>query len=782
MSALTQRSTAPTSRACAALSTLLRLAFGCSALLAASAPAQTVMPAPQRPAASAPSATPTATQRTRTAAAPRAPAAVQAVVAPVPPGTTQQQAFDDAKTLGRNLAQDGAANVRNGSAEGSTVRVVVPGYTSNPPQTGLYGSGNTSAATAAMAAQCAATPNDPTCSATAVATQVRPRPALTAASPELASQAAADNPAAVLGNITSTYNACSVGGAMTAPAQYARRACSLQTGAWADNTCTKTLTVHPRETTSCVAGEVLATRRILRGGGPDHMVVTAYCDPSRGSRVRFVAMAEGGRGACSGPIDTIVDLSQPSPPPNGTPVQLGSLSPHWGGGCRGLGVYWEGQGCQGGACGLNVHFVEDPGLAYTYTCPDPSTVQGNLIGVPPDFPPLSEAMCYRPFPSPDEAGGAYGGYGTYLDQYAYWGAVAVATPTGWTWAGGEHYVAPMGFVEPHVIPASGDSWANTCQPFEQKTSMLPADGTNLPSTPAIPVATDAGVDQCVRTSSVCTDGPSTKLIDGVQVTRACWAWRNTFACTALSATSTCSDPSFRSCSLVSGATCLESDRAGHCLRAEAQYDCKTADATFAPAVNCGDASFCAGGSCWDSSYAPNDQFAYAVAQMEAHVEAGKDFDADTLQIFKGRDARCHRDTFGIDNCCRGRAYLQTCSAEEQQLGEWREQGRCHEVGTFCSADSILGCRERTTTFCCFSSLLARLVQEQGRAQLPRGWGTPEAPVCQGFTATEISQLDWSRFDLSEFYAQIRVNPPSQGDTTSTATTRQPACYFGQGRC
>jgi conjugal transfer mating pair stabilization protein TraN len=33
-----------------------------------------------------------------------------------------------------------------------------------------------------------------------------------------------------------------------------------------------------------------------------------------------------------------------------------------------------------------------------------------------------------------------------------------------------------------------------------------------------------------------------------------------------------------------------------------------------------------------------------------------------------------------------------------------------------------------------------------------GWGTPQAPYCRGFTPEEFQALDFSKMDLSEYYA------------------------------
>ena len=79
-------------------------------------------------------------------------------------------------------------------------------------------------------------------------------------------------------------------------------------------------------------------------------------------------------------------------------------------------------------------------------------------------------------------------------------------------------------------------------------------------------------------------------------------------------------------------------------------------------------------------------------------------------------------------------------------------------------------------------MLGRIVQEQGRQQLARDWGTPQSPNCVGFTTTEIAALDWSRFDLSEFYASIVPNMPDVGAIQGGNVDRAANCYYGEGRC
>lgn len=689
---------------------------------------------------------------------------------------TSQQTFDAAKALGQSQAQQSMTGLQNGSSQ-STVQSTVPGYTSNPPQTQYYTNKNLSGGTADLQAQCQSNPSDPTCSGIKVGTQQRPATTVTQGSPALASQAAVENPTTVLGDVAHTYNACATGGAMQTPAVWEQRTCSLETSSWSDAACTKTLDVDPLDSYSCEAGSTLAYVQINAT-----MSVQAVCDPVSGNQVPFTFYAWGSHGACNGPQTVRLDLSRPQPQSSAAPPIVAEVIPDWHGRCFPMEVSWTGQGCQDLQCSLTVHFVQSPGVVTNYACPEGEVTADQIAfddnaGAPRD-------QCYVGYASPEVAppSAPPGFWGTSQEYYLYWVPWEAATMNGWSWAAGEHYTADVSFAQPYFKPASGDTWTNTCKPYEDRSPVLPADGQTPSAPPVLPLAMDIGQDQCVRKSSVCTDGPSTRIIDGIEVTRQCWAYSNVFSCTALQAPSTCADPSFRACSADGAAQCVRDDGWGHCVSTQQTYDCKVAEATFSPALNCGNATFCANGSCWDTTTADNDQFSYTVAQMEAHVEAGKDFDEDTLQIFKGTDSRCHQSNFGIDNCCQDSSYLERCTQSEQDTVHNRDAGKCHAVGEYCSASVLSVCREETHTYCCFSSLLARLVQEQGRLQIGRDWGTPEAPNCVGFSPDELARLDWSRFDLSEFYAQIRAQQLDQGQVTNSASGQQSACYYGQGKC
>jgi conjugal transfer mating pair stabilization protein TraN len=131
--------------------------------------------------------------------------------------------------------------------------------------------------------------------------------------------------------------------------------------------------------------------------------------------------------------------------------------------------------------------------------------------------------------------------------------------------------------------------------------------------------------------------------------------------------------------------------------------------------------------------------------------------------------------------------LMSCSQDEGKLAMKEGAKLCHSIGTWCSkCIRVLGacvtCIERTTSKCCFNSQLARLINEQGRAQLGIGWGKAQQPQCEGFTVGQLQALDFSRMDLTEFYASIVPTLPDIAAMRATNTTRAASCYFGGGKC
>lgn len=96
-----------------------------------------------------------------------------------------------------------------------------------------------------------------------------------------------------------------------------------------------------------------------------------------------------------------------------------------------------------------------------------------------------------------------------------------------------------------------------------------------------------------------------------------------------------------------------------------------------------------------------------------------------------------------------------CTEDEIQTIVKRELKSCSYVGSYCKTKVLGACIEKREAYCCFASPLARILQEQLRAQLGLDFGDAEDPQCQGFTPETIAGADWSRIDLSEWVAILQ---------------------------
>lgn len=103
--------------------------------------------------------------------------------------------------------------------------------------------------------------------------------------------------------------------------------------------------------------------------------------------------------------------------------------------------------------------------------------------------------------------------------------------------------------------------------------------------------------------------------------------------------------------------------------------------------------------------------------------------------------------------------LMSCDQSEQILAMKRGQNLCTDVGSYCSQKLpiVKTCIERTKSYCCFNSRLARIINEQGRVQIGKGFGSAKSPDCSGFTQDEFAAIDFSQIDMSEFIAEIMKN-------------------------
>lgn len=89
-----------------------------------------------------------------------------------------------------------------------------------------------------------------------------------------------------------------------------------------------------------------------------------------------------------------------------------------------------------------------------------------------------------------------------------------------------------------------------------------------------------------------------------------------------------------------------------------------------------------------------------------------------------------------------------CDAEESEAAGSIAQLQCVYLGEgSCKLNMLVGCARREYEYCCFNSLLARIVMEQAVEQLDRPLTQGDQGSCRGLTLDELAQLDWDLIDL-----------------------------------
>ena len=194
--------------------------------------------------------------------------------------------------------------------------------------------------------------------------------------------------------------------------------------------------------------------------------------------------------------------------------------------------------------------------------------------------------------------------------------------------------------------------------------------------------------------------------------------------------------------------------------------------------SCGSVRYCVGAGCETVRPQSNTGFANAATRLNMAIElGGEKFDRDDMRFFTGDRRACTIRLFGLADCCRNDGLIEGlagCSASERELARERHAGNTHYLGTRCAKKTLFGiCIRYEKVWCTFGSKLGRILQEQGRRQLGRGWGD-----CRGFSVAEIESIDFGSLDLSEFTANLMdgsmepsISLPDAGDTGTAMRTR-----------
>ena len=691
--------------------------------------------------------------------------------------TTQSAAiagpFEEGTAAGQavNPVVRGTVNIPSASG-------VVPEYTTTPPETAYYGQPNLSGAANTRLSTCAAGTSDPVCQAQdgALTSANTPRPAISAYDPAVtAARDIARNPSSALGSLADYYSGCTTAEANTA-AGTTTKVCNRYSGV-GNYTTRRDLTVEINLQPSCTEGTWLAHGQVNRNGA-DYMVAEAQCQLRSDGLQRFRFYAAGGKGACIG--WQTVDLPT-APATQATYVT--NLSPHWEGSC------WNpftvnmmpGSGCTAGTCNYTFQFSGFAGL-----------VKWNL--------PLSFVQPAMVQHETD----------LWVDKNAVLNAGGrCAVTTADTCVDG-----------PATKVIEGRPVTRACWSYER--TMTCTSG--------------APIDECAAlVSSGCTPASSTckqmNVGNGL-----CEITQDTYTCPVAAQTTTtasncpanvyclgtnCFNTSYtndadfaRSMSLMEAGreagVYLDTTKMqvfkgeGNRCRHRLLKNCCSSDSAGAGMTN-------------QSLFGTGSSLVYDVLMNSQNRE----FLYQGMQaLLLGGGFSGSFTTYGITVAVNGTALpassailysgqnlviafdpwslviavviyiimsMSSCNEEEGKLAMKEGAGLCHTVGTWCSScfrlfGKCVSCLEHSTGKCCFNSKLARIVNEQGRVQVSKAWGSGESPDCSGFTIAQLQSLNFAAMDLTEFYASIVPTLPNASAIQGSNATRLTTCYYGQGKC
>ena len=282
----------------------------------------------------------------------------------------------------------------------------------------------------------------------------------------------------------------------------------------------------------------------------------------------------------------------------------------------------------------------------------------------------------------------------------------------------------------------------------------------------------------------------TRIVDGFSVTKDCWEW---------SYYKTCNYPSrddcrnFTHCYAVADLPCLLRDNYGNCVNLQKEFSCKSWEPVTIDKemVRIGlvekegkERLVCKGvpcidGNCIDKSYLTDGDMMDSVSKLYA-VSQMKDALDLNFKLFAGFGQSCSKKATSYTNCCStslkgwGKNLGAKCTKDEIDLVDKRQKNLCVYVGK--QNKQTMGI---TTVvkhhYCCFGSLLNKVIQVEGRKQLGINFGSGGRTDCRGLTLAEIMQLDFDKMDFSEFFTDIlkKMKIPKIGDISARTKSSLP---------
>ena len=675
-------------------------------------------------------------------------------------------------------AGQAATPVIRGTINTTSASSAVPGYTTTPSETSYYGQPSLVGAANARLSACAASSNDPVCQAQrgALTSANTPRPPVSAYDPAVSSaRDIARNPSNTLGSLADYYSGCSTAEVGSA-AGTTRAICNRYNGI-GNYATQRDLTVQVDLRPSCAEGSWFAHGQVNRNGS-DYMVAEAQCQIRSDGIQRFRFYAAGGMGACIG-WQTVELPTTPST----QAAYVTDLSPHWEGDCWSpfQVVMMPSSGCTGGNCSYHFEFGTLGG-ASNWTLPL-SFVQPTMAQQETDVWADKNAHL--------EVGGrctvstaerCIDGPGTKtIDGRAVtracWSYERTLTCT----AGAAiDECAPL--VSRGCTPASSvckqsNAATGSCEIF-QDSYTCPVAAQTVTTASNCPANVYCLGTNCFNTSYA-SDTDFARSMSLMEAAREAGVYLDTNAMQVFKGEGNrCRDRLLKNC--------CYSDSAGAGMTNQSLFGTGSR-LVFDVLMNADNREFLYQGAQalllgggFGGSFTT---YGVTVAVNGAALPTG------SAVLYSGQSVVVAFDpwSLAIAVVIYIAMSMTSCNEDEGKLAMKEGAGLCRSIGTWCSSCiRILGkcvsCIEHTTGKCCFNSKLARIINEQGRAQVGKGWGSGRNPDCSGFTIAQLQSLDFSAMDLTEFYASIVPTLPNMGTIQGSNSSRLTSCYYGQGKC
>lgn len=257
----------------------------------------------------------------------------------------------------------------------------------------------------------------------------------------------------------------------------------------------------------------------------------------------------------------------------------------------------------------------------------------------------------------------------------------------------------------------------------------------------------------------CIEGPQTKTIDSINISRDCWSKTQDFDC-AVGFQSDCTPWEDKGCANIS-AICLSPRNEGRCDVIERTYQC--IERTCYPDKRvCTETLPCVDGSCDQTQNEESDDIQEGISRLGAVAGSAEEVSqqknlSGSVEIFKGSRQSCSSFPLGARDCCEGEGFLEGifhCPADLKDLQRAKLENRALLVGTY-KEDLNL---KKIFVYCVFPTKLAGILQIQGRlGQLGIGFGEPKNPLCDsGFKASLLERIDFKRLDLSSIVNDFKA--------------------------